>query len=379
MTWKAILETTAPLAVVALGLGSYWPFGHSARVLRLPGVAETQEVRLSSKVGGRVDRVAVAEGDLVQPGQPLVYFEVPELQAQHEQMQARLQAAEADLEKARNGARAEEKAAAQAAVQAARARWERLKAGSRSEEIEQAQSELASAEADLQGTRKDWERAKDLYPRRALAATDYDAAVTAYDRCQGRVNAARARLKLLQAGSRPEEIAEAAAELARAQANFDLLEAGTRREDIAQAEARVAELKAKVRELEINLQEAVVRAPELAMVEVLPVRRGDTVAPNQPVVRVLRAEDLWIKVYIPETELGKLRVGQEVAVVIDSYRDKQFTGTIQQIASESEFTPRNVQSADERRHQVFAVKVRVANPEGVFKAGMAADVLLTVE
>ena len=379
MTWKVILTTTALLTAVALGLGFYWPFGHAARVLRLPGVVETQEVRLSSKVGGRVDRVAVAEGDLVQPGQPLVYFEVPELQAQHEQMQARLQAAEADLEKARKGARAEEKAAAQAAVQAARARWERLKAGSRSEEIEQAQSELASAEADLQGTRKDWERAKDLYPRRAMAATDYDAAVTAYDRCQGRVNAARAHLKLLQAGARPEEIAEAAAELARAQANFDLLEAGTRPEDIAQVQARVAELKAKVRELEINLREAVVLAPEPAVVEVLPVRKGDTVAPNQPVVRVLRAEDLWIKVYVPETELGKLRLGQEVVVVIDSYPDKRFTGTIQQIASESEFTPRNVQSADERSHQVFAVKARVANPEGVFKAGMAADVLLTVE
>jgi multidrug resistance efflux pump len=212
-----------------------------------------------------------------------------------------------------------------------------------------------------------------------MAKSEYDAAVTAYDRCQGRVNAARAHLKLLLAGSRPEEIAEAAAELARAQANFDLLEAGTRAEDIAQAKARVAELKAKLRELDVNLREAVVLTPELAVVEVLPVRKGDIVAPNQPVVRVLRAEDLWVKVYIPETELGKLRLGQEVGVLIDGYPDKRFTGTIQQIASESEFTPRNVQSADERRHQVFAVKVRVANPEGVFKAGMAADVVLTVE
>jgi multidrug resistance efflux pump len=153
MTWK-ILFTSAALLAAALGFGSYWPFGHSAQVRRLPGVVETQEVRLSSKVGGRVDRVAVAEGDLVRPGQPLVYFEVPELQAQYEQMQARLQAAEADLEKANNGARAEEKAAARAAVEAARARWERLKAGSRSEEIEQARSELATAEAECKGLGK---------------------------------------------------------------------------------------------------------------------------------------------------------------------------------------------------------------------------------
>jgi multidrug resistance efflux pump len=323
--------------------------------------------------------VAVAEGDVVSPGQPLVYFEVPELQAQHEQMLARLQAAQADLDKARNGARSEEKAAAQAAVESARARWQRLKTGSRPEEIDQARSELASAEADLKGVQKDWDRASDLYPRRAVSRTDYDAAATALERTQGRVNAARAHLRLCEAGARVEEIAEAAAELARAQANYDLLAAGTRSEDIAQAEARVAELKAKVRELEVNLQEGVVLAPERAVVEVLPVRKGDIVAANQPVVRVLRAEDLWIKVYIPETDLGKLRLGQEVGVVIDSYPDKQFTGVIQQIASESEFTPRNVQSVDERRHQVFAVKVRVDNPDGVFKSGLAADVLLKDE
>jgi multidrug resistance efflux pump len=379
MSWKSILATTALLAAVAAGLGFYWVMGHSARVQRLPGVVETQEVRLSSKVGGRVARVAVAEGDLVQPGQPLVYFDVPELQAQYGQVQARLEAAEADLEKANKGARPEERAAACAARDAARARWQRLKAGSRIEEIEQAQSDLASAEADLKGMRKEWERMAELYPRHAVSQADYDAAVTALDRTQGRVNAARAHLKLLQAGSRPEEIAEAAAELARAQANLDLLEAGTRSEDIAQAQAHVAELRARLHELEVNLQEAVVLAPELAVVEVLPVRKGDIVAPNQPVVRVLRAEDLWIKVYIPETEMGKVRVGQEVKVLIDSYPDQTFTGVIQQVASESEFTPRNVQSVDERRHQVFAVKVRVANAEGVFKSGMAADVVLSEE
>src|SRR5579871_2531319 len=138
MTRRSFLTLTALLIAVALGLGFCWPRNPSRHVLRLPGVVETQEVRLSSKVGGRVARVAVTEGDLVQPGQALVTFDVPELQAQYEQTQARLRAAEADLEKAINGARLEEKAAAHAATEAARARWERLKAGSRPEEIEQA-------------------------------------------------------------------------------------------------------------------------------------------------------------------------------------------------------------------------------------------------
>ncbi len=112
------------------------------------------------------------------------------------------------------------------------------------------------------------------------------------------------------------------------------------------------------------------------MVEVLAVRKGDLVMPNQPVVRVLRAEDMWVKVYVPETELGKLRLGQDVEVTVDAYPGRRFQGKVIQIASESEFTPRNVQSLDERRHQMFGVKVRVDDPQGVFKSGMAADVWL---
>jgi multidrug resistance efflux pump len=174
----------------------------------------------------------------------------------------------------------------------------------------------------------------------------------------------------------PEEIAEAEAEAARARANYELLLAGTRSEEVAAAEARVAELQSRVRELEVNLREAVVRAPEKAVVEVLSVRKGDVVAPNQAVARVLRAEDLWVKVFVPETELGRLRLNQTVTVTVDSYPGKRFQGTVRQVAAISEFTPRNVQSVSERRHQVFAVKVCVADPQGVFKSGMSAEVQL---
>jgi multidrug resistance efflux pump len=155
-----------------------------------------------------------------------------------------------------------------------------------------------------------------------------------------------------------------------------LLKAGTRSEEIAAAVARVAEMRGRVEEMNANLAETVVRAPEKAVVETLSVRKGDVVPPNQPVVRVLRAADLWIKVFVPETELGKVRLGQPVTVTIDSYPGRRFEGNITWIASSSEFTPRNVQSADERQHQVFAVKVRVPDPQGIFKSGMAATVIV---
>jgi HlyD family secretion protein len=160
------------------------------------------------------------------------------------------------------------------------------------------------------------------------------------------------------------------------EANYRLLELGTRYEERDEAAARVAEMRGKLREIEVNLQEAIVKAPEPAVVEVLAVRKGDLVQPGQPILRVLRRADLWVKVYVPETDLGRVRLNQTVEVTVDSYSDRRFQGKIIQIGSESEFTPRNVQSVDERRHQVFGVKVRIDDPQGVFKSGMAAEVIV---
>src|SRR5262249_18173093 len=111
----------------------------------------------------------------------------------------------------------------------------------------------------------------------------------------------------------------------------------------------------------------------------LAVRKGDLVPPNQPVVRVLRADDLWVKVYVPETDLARVRLGQPAGVALDGYPGKRFAGTVVRIAGDSEFPPRNVQSVAQRRHQVFGIKVRVADPDGIFTSGLAADVLLPVE
>src|SRR5262249_4249764 len=148
-----LLSTVLPAAFVAV-CGWYWPFVKRTPGLRLPGIVETQEVRLGSKVGGRVAQVRVREGDLLEPEQVLVHFEAPELESQKRQLQARLRTAEADLEKCKNGFRREEKDAARSAFEAARARWQRLKSGSRPEEIEEAAGDLARADADLKLSRQ---------------------------------------------------------------------------------------------------------------------------------------------------------------------------------------------------------------------------------
>lgn len=376
MKRKLVLGVALPLVAVCAALGFFWPFQHGGQTLTFPGVVEIQEVRLGSKVAGRVEKVFVYEGQRVKPGDPLVSFEEPELKAQVAQARARVVQAEMDLKKAQDGPRPQERAAGKAALEAARARLERLKAGYLPEEIEQAQRDLDAAEADLVLARQDYERADRLLRQRSIGQADYDIAHAAFDRSQGRARAARAHLALLKRGTRQEEIDEAAAEVRRNQANYDLLMEGTRKEDIRMAEERLAEARGRMQELEANLAEALVTAKEPARIEVVAVRAGDLVAPGQPILRVLRDDDIWVKIYVPETQLDKVYVGQDVDVTIDS--GERFAGKVFKISSESEFTPRNVQSADERKHQVFGIKVAVTDPRGLVKPGMAATVIVPV-
>lgn len=376
---KRVFLILGLIGLISLGLGFFWPFRTGSNVLRLPGVVEIQEVRLGSKLGGRVEAVETREGAIEPAGKVLVTFEAPELRAQRQQVESRLQQAIADFDKVKNGPRPEEKEAARAAVEAAKARWEVMKLGSRPEEIREARSQYESSESDLKLAKEEFDRAQRLMRTDAAARADWEVARANMQRAQAQVGRTKARLDLLEAGNRPQEIQQAAAELKRAQANYDLLLAGSRSEDIAEAEARVAEARGKLTEIDANLLETVVKAPEKVLVDVLAVRKGDLVPPNTPVLRVLRADDLWVRVYVPETELGKVRLNQPVTVTIDSYPNLRFDGTVMQIGSESEFTPRNVQSPDERRHQVFSLKVHVTDPQGIFKSGMAAEVTLPLE
>lgn len=381
MNKKIAIVLVVILIVIGAGLAAFWPF-RDGNVLRLPGIVEIQEVRLGSKLGGRVAKILVNEGDIVSPGQAVVVFETPELENQKRQMQARVDAAEADWLRMKNGARVEEKAAARAAADSAKARYAKMKNGWREEEKSQAISEWKTAKADHEQSLSEWTRVSQLYRDRSASRTEYDAALAYRDRAKGRVDAARAKMEMLERGSRKEDKAEMKAEWERAYARFKELDNGSRLEDIALARAKLDETKRKVEEIDINLREATVIVPEKfgrAVVEVLAVRPGDLVPPNQPVARVLRAEDLWVKIFVPETKYGLVTLGKKVEVTVDSHPGVRFQGVVMQRSNISEFTPRNVQSVDERRHQVFAVKIQVADPQGVFNAGMAAEVSIPLD
>lgn len=378
---RKVLAGAVVVVVAAAASGFYWPFGNG-RTLKLPGIVEIQEVRLGSKVGGRVLKVLAEEGKEMMPGDSLVVLEVPELQNQHLQQQARVEAANAELERAVKGARDEERKAAKAVAAAAKARYDRMIEGWREEEKRQASSDLETSDSDLKHATEEFERISRLYRVQSASRTEYDAAMGVRDRARGRFNVARAKMDMVRKGNRVEDIAEMKADWDRAAAKAEELENGTRPEDIALAKSKVAEASAKLLEIEINLREATIKMPtELgkAVVEVVAVRPGDLVAPGQPVVRVLRTQDLWVKIFVPETQLGLVPLRREVEVRIDSFPDKKLRGVVMQRSNISEFTPRNVQSSDERRYQVFGVKIRVDDPQGILNAGMAAEVVIPLE
>lgn len=374
---RAVIGVVLLLIVAGGALGWwFWSWRGRNEALRLPGVVEIQEVRLGSKVGGRVLEVKTAEGKTAEEGEELVIFDVPELKAQIEQQQARVAAAEADAAKMQNGARPQEIQSAWAMMLMAFDRWQKAENGFRPEEVRQARDDSKAAEADLKLAQEEFRREEQLVRTTAGKQADYDVARANLNRAKARRQAAQAKLDLYEAGARQEEKAEAAADFMRAYANYDVLAAGNRYEDIEAAEARAAEARGRLHELEANLAESIVRSPGKIRIEVLAVRKGDIVAPNQPILRVLKAEDQWVKIYVPETQLANIRLGQDVGVTMDANPGKRYPGKVIQIASISEFTPRNVQSAEERKHQVFGVKVRVEDPDGVFKSGMAAEVIV---
>lgn len=283
-------------------------------------------MHVASRYGGRVVQLLAQEGDPIAAGQPLVELDAAELRARRAQVAALLE----ELER---GPRPEELAAA-------RAEWESLLA----------QRDLARLEE---------QRVRDLFEQRVASTAERDQAVARADALEKTAAAAKAR--------------------------YDLLLAGTRVERIAQVRAQLAEIDAQLQEMMITApggsgsaavaEAATNRTERVApfVLETLSVKVGDVVPPNREVATLLIANRLWVRVYVPARWLARIRLAQQVEVRVDGV-PQPFTGVVEQINRQAEFTPRNVQTAEDRIRQVFGVKVRLPADTDVLKPGMTAEV-----
>lgn len=367
------------LLLILLGTAAAWKYlsgRASADKLVLSGTIEADEIHVGSKVGGRIAAVLVKEGQEVKQGEPLIRFDRYDLDAKHADAVAAVAEADANLQKMLRWSRPEEVAAARAQAEAAWMAYEQARNGPRKEEIDAARADLGAAEADYEVAKATLARTAKLVSNGVQSQQDYDNAKSAYDRAGAMREAARQKLELLLAGTRKEEIDRVDRLYKQAAANRALVERGARKEDIDAAKAQLERARAALTQIDIQLQELEVKAPADAVVEVLQVRPGELINPNSPVATLVEVDRLWVRVYVAEPEKGNVQLGKDVSVEVDTFPGESFGGRIEEIASRGEFTPRNVQTRDERAHQVFGLRVRLDNSAHRLSAGMAADVTI---
>lgn len=288
------------------------------------GTIEVDEVRVSSLVGGRIAEVLVREGDRVSTGDLLLRFDPADIDLQADQARAGLKAAEAQLAMARAGAR-----------------WEDIKAAK--ELVNQASAAEASATADL-------ERVKALNSQGAATDKQRDDAQTRHDLAAAQKGQAKAQYSKAAGGARPEEL--------------------------EMAEAGVEQARAAVNLAEKKLADCQVLAPLDGVVVHRLVEPGEIGGPGGTLFVIQDHSVVRLTVFIPETDLGRVTLGDPVAVSIDSHPDRTFPGRVARIRDEAEFTPKNVQTKDERVKLVFGIEVELDNPDGILKPGLPADAVI---
>ncbi len=346
--------------------------------LVVSGFLEADEIRVGSRVGGRVASVQVEEGARVTKGQLLVELEPFDLAERRAEAEAELAARRAEHARLAAGFRSEEIGQARARVRQLEARLEKLVKGPREQEIEAGRAELVLAEAELELAHLELERAQSLRAERIASEDTFDRAQRAQKVGLATVEVRRQELHLLEEGSRAEDVEIARAELDEAREALRLVESGYRAEDVAQAEAALRAAEAARAAIDRRIDELAVRAPQDGIVEAIDLRPGDLVPADAPVLALVDPARLWVRAYVPENRLA-LELGQEVEVGVDSFPGERFRARVGFIARQAEFTPRNVQTPEERSKQVFRIEVYLEEGLERLRPGMNADVWLEEE
>lgn len=293
--------------------------------LQASGTVEATEAQLGFQTPGRIESIRVHEGDAVHAGDTLAVLDRAELAARRAQSVAALNAAQALLAE--------------------------MQAGSRSQERVQAQEALRSATDRLNDAQREFERTQRLFQAGAMSQEQFEKV--------------RLQVEVLRS------------QKTQAEQQASLVETGPRTERIAAQRAAVAQAQSAVAQIDATLSNAVIRAPFGGVVTVRDREAGETVPAGAPVLTIMNLDDRWVRIYIPEDHVGAVHLGMNATITADTYRDKRYGGQVSFVASQAEFTPRNVQTREERVKLVYAVKVRItADSTYDLKPGIPADVSL---
>jgi len=363
-----------PLVIAAVAGLAYG--GHRWWQSRQPyvwsGTIEARTIKVGSRTGGRIKEVLVPEGATVEAGKPIMILEAGDLDAQLLGAEGALMQASANLEKLQKGARPEEIQAAKARAQTANSALEQTRTGARREQISGAEARLRVSESSLARAQLDFSRMEQLFKSGAASKSERDNADIALTTAKAQRDSARDSLDELKNGSRREEVAQAEARALEANASARLVVAGTRIEDLRAAEGQKMAAEAKVNQIKVMIQELTIVAPKRSRVESMDLRPGDLLAPSATAATLLEPDQVYVRIYVPETQMGHISQGMEVPVTVDSFAGQSWKGKVEYVASVGEYSPRNLQTADERADQVFAARITLLDGQDKLRAGMAA-------
>ena len=296
------------------------------KLIEASGTIESTNVIVSSKTSGEILTFNFNEGAQVNAGDTILIID-------HELLDIQLQQA-------------------MAAKDAAEAQMKLMLSGARKEDVNQAEQNLNQAKVNFETAERDKIRFKNLYDSRSITQKQYEDAIARYDLMN--------------------------AQYISAQENYNKVKKIFRQEEIDQAKANLNKATAGVELLKKNIRDSYVISPIKGFIVKTFVERGESVSPMSSLFKVSDLDEVELVVYVSEEELGYVKLGQKADVTIDTYKDKSYEGKVTYISSEAEFTPKNIQTKEERTKLVFAVKITIPNKDYDLKSGMPADAVIKI-
>ena len=376
------------LLVLALGIGGYlWYTGYfkpKGNNIQVSGNLELTQVDLSFKTAGRLTERRVDEGNWVKAGDLIARLDPVELQRTNVRDKALVIGAKSNYDQLvtsiafQKATLESDIAAKQAELNVAQAKLDVLLNGSRQQEIQQSAAAVNDAKAQLEFARLDWERSQTLFKNDDISKQQYDQARTKFDSATAMLRQATEKDSMVREGPRKEDIAGARADVARAQAavktaEANRLEVQRREQELGERQSEIQRTEAQAGISQKQLSDTEINTPIDGVVLVKAAEPGEVLAAGTTVVTIGDLEHPWLRAYINETDLGRVKLGQKVKLTTDSFPNKIYWGTVSYIASEAEFTPKQIQTKEERVKLVYRIKIEVDNKEHELKNNMPVD------
>jgi HlyD family secretion protein len=389
---KRIIVIIMVLAAVAAGVYAYRSgIGRTPddRIM-VSGNIELTEVNIAFKTAGRLIERTVDEGDSVKKGQIVARLDRAELEAQREREAAGLASAQSQLAQAQTALEWEQANLAgdvqqrKADLASNESRLQELKNGSRPQEIQESRATVEAAQSELDRAKRDWDRAQTLYKNDDISTEQFDQYRNRWQSADAAIKQAQQRDALVQAGPRVEVVQAAEGQVEKARGALKMADANTleikrREQELVTRRDEIERAKASLALIDAQLADTIAYSPVDGVVLVKSADVGEVLGVGTTVVTVGDIDHPWLRGYVNETALGKIKVGAKAKVTTDSYPGKVYDGRVSFIASEAEFTPKQIQTQEERVKLVYRIKIELDNPRRELKSNMPADAQIVLD